>query len=79
MGTPRAWPSDTRVLARGKAMRLQGQPNFKVKVLDFVKSGGPFFTIDRTVFENVAESGPPAKASCCATTIGEAGHPVRHC
>ena len=22
-----------------------------VKVLDFVKSGGPFFTVDRTVFE----------------------------
>ena len=23
----------------------------KLRVLDFVKSGGPFFTVDRTVFE----------------------------
>ena len=51
MGTPRAWPSDTRVLARGKAMRLQGQPNFKVKVLDFVKSGGPTWMVGSTIFE----------------------------
>ena len=25
--------------------------NLKVKVLDFIKSGGPILTIDRTVFE----------------------------
>ena len=35
---------------------LPGSPdtasrNLKVKVLDFVKSGGPILTIDRTVFE----------------------------
>ena len=25
--------------------------NLSVKVLDFVQLGGPFFTIDRTIFE----------------------------
>ena len=25
--------------------------SLKVKVLDFIKSGGPFFTVDRTVCE----------------------------
>ena len=33
------------------AQDYMSRTNLSVKVLDFVKSGGPFFTIDRTIFE----------------------------
>ena len=35
----------------GSGLAHRSRTNLKVKVLDFVKSGGPKWTVDRTVFE----------------------------
>ena len=40
-----------RPAGRGEAPDYTASLNLNVKVLDFVKSGGPILTIDRTIFE----------------------------
>ena len=35
----------------GKAEDYEANLNLRVKVLDFVKSGGPYLTVDSTIFE----------------------------
>ena len=47
----RAVPGDTLVLAHASLDGYRANLNLIVKVLDFVKSGGPILTVDRTVFE----------------------------
>ena len=42
---------DTLPTGQGQCLDYSSKANLNVKVLDFVKSGGPECTVDRTVFE----------------------------
>ena len=44
-------PGETPVLAHASLDGYRTSLNLIVKVLDFVKCGGPILTIDRTVFK----------------------------
>ena len=48
-----SFPCKTRgsVMMQGGLSLYRANRNLKVKVLDFVKSGGPRWTVDRTIFE----------------------------
>ena len=43
--------ASSRPTGRGEAPNYTASLNLKVKVLDFVKSGGPKLTVGRTIFE----------------------------